>query len=798
MNGVTRRRSPFAATCVAGDTLLRHYKKHNDEVTQAAHTREAMPAYETTSNAEVSQHSIDNGAVPQLQGNVNHDLNMLENWQPDSAHSIVGSVAPESFELDESSSTNCYPQVHLDQNLPTPDSQTMGGSLDVLQDPVYDIGNALRTPLDLSWLNGYDFDLQALNTSVATAIEVNEPLFQPQPDPTAISQELHLGMMAVNGSRRKVANDEVRRKWFCHLETQDGEIDSGLITGQSTPVNAGVRYDIGDKFRFSIAQRLRAHVNDEPLPSTNFLNLSARMYFTKFSPIFPVIHSQKFRPSPKNSLLLLSITSIGSLLLGSKGAAGQGTRIFERLNKAILASWEKILVSDSTEALSMIQAALIGQTFGLLSGIPKHLAIVESFHGTIIAWARRCGMFSCQEDRPQLEHLSGPELEDAWKTWARTVIGLYIHDAKISSMFHHEPFLRHDVVRIPIAAEDDLFNAPTAAVWREQMLSRSSPRLTLEDFWCFNSSHNNMMPKQIRFRRNHFSAYFALYTISATIGERQQTHRLNPGCVEFSKSMDMLTNWYNIFQNEVCQSESNPDIRPDLLYLMGLWHTTFMNLLVNFDLLERAIGRDSGADDSLNAAHSYAVKWANSTESVRCILHAQALLNSIGAMRLDAEPAIHIPHCLFLAGIAGYCFTRFRQPSGLGHAQSGSQSDPGSSSSAQPDPATKYHEFKLRGPSTFQHLFGVLPSVSSGRSTPLQPGYINGPEPVYRPKVTIELMPDMISGMMRTVIDTLQRMGHWKIAQQYAMTLSTLVFADEVEDTFMSQAVPEVRLFNES
>ena len=230
-----------------------------------------MPAYETTSDAEVSHHGIDNSAMPQLEGNTNHDLNMLENWQPDSAHSIVGSVAPKSFELDEPSSTNCYPQVHLHQNLPTPNSQAIGGSLDLLQHPAYDIGNASRIPLDLSWLNGYDFDLQALNSSVATAIEVNEPLFQPQSVPAAISQEHHLGITAVNGSRRKVANDEVRRKWFCHLETQDGEVESGLITGQSTPINAGVRYDIGDNFRFSIAQRLRAHVNDEPLPSTNFL-----------------------------------------------------------------------------------------------------------------------------------------------------------------------------------------------------------------------------------------------------------------------------------------------------------------------------------------------------------------------------------------------------------------------------------------------------------------------------------------------------------------------------------------------
>lgn len=62
------------------------------------------------------------------------------------------------------------------------------------------------------------------------------------------------------------------------------------------------------------------------------------MYFTKFNPIFPVVHAPTFCPSPKRSLLLLSICSVGSLFLGSSFAAAQGVKIFERLNKAILAS----------------------------------------------------------------------------------------------------------------------------------------------------------------------------------------------------------------------------------------------------------------------------------------------------------------------------------------------------------------------------------------------------------------------------------------------------------------------------
>lgn len=116
------------------------------------------------------------------------------------------------------------------------------------------------------------------------------------------------------------------------------------------------------------------------------------MYFTRFHPIFPVLHAPTFRPSAKRSLLLLSICSIGSLFLGSAHAASQGLKIFETLNKAILSSvrchfcyiplsncvsndpqWEKYIMNGGSEAIAMVQAALLGQTFGLLSRVRHHL-----------------------------------------------------------------------------------------------------------------------------------------------------------------------------------------------------------------------------------------------------------------------------------------------------------------------------------------------------------------------------------------------------------------------------------------
>jgi hypothetical protein len=44
----------------------------------------------------------------------------------------------------------------------------------------------------------------------------------------------------------------------------------------------------------------------------------------------------------------------------------QGMRVFERLNKVILASWESILSRTRAKALSMVEAAIFGQNFAIL------------------------------------------------------------------------------------------------------------------------------------------------------------------------------------------------------------------------------------------------------------------------------------------------------------------------------------------------------------------------------------------------------------------------------------------------
>ena len=464
------RRSFADPLPLTSDTLLRHWKSHslggdppNKGMSQVPTMDDArsLPAFPTgvdgegiamtptASTVDLNDQTSGTNSHQSLQSlqshqsptgrrtNSNASLNGTSSHGPSQSHDMVASVGY-SIHDNISGSSRAPERALFGQDVTVQgqgqQTQIMPGDFSI---PLADHnhvsplsndnlwGASIMSP-GPSWLIGYDFDLEALNSAstVPATMEMGEPLFQPHIPFTVMPNIPEPDPSRRAGMQRKQwpINDVVKKSWFSQTEDMEDEEDGhrAAATGQTTPAIGANQYDVDDNFRTRVSLRLKPRTNDDPLPSNNFLNLSVQMYFTKFNTVFPVIHGQTFRPTPKNSLLLLSICSVGSLLIGSKGAAAQGVRIFERLNKAILASWETTVLSDPSEASSMIQAALIGQTFGLLSGDAKHLAIVEAFHGTVVAWARRCNMFRYRRDIPQVDGLTGSELDHAWKAWARS------------------------------------------------------------------------------------------------------------------------------------------------------------------------------------------------------------------------------------------------------------------------------------------------------------------------------------------------------------------------------------------
>jgi hypothetical protein len=478
-----------------------------------------------------------------------------------------------------------------------------------------------------------------------------------------------------------------------------------------------------ESYRVGLSQKLRPRMEDEALPTSEQLNLFAKLYFHRFHPLLPVIHAPSFRPTAENSLLFLSLCSVGSLFVGSSRAVSQGARIFERLNKAILASWESFLSQSKPDALSMVQAAILGQTYAILSGKSKYLVLADVLHGTVAAWAREANRLGshCQQSR---NLLTETDLERSWHLWidneqrARVQVALNVHDAELATLLHHQPIRSHRFRQYPRLASDALFAAPTASKWAA--LYRQSVR-TEPESPVYTRLSRSSDPFPSTGLKSRFTAYGILESINARLVDAKQSQEFDHiVCHEIS---NLLIEWWQTYYT----SNRDPFCLP------VLWHSIFISLYADLDLLEQAIGRD-GAGPSLEASTPVS-EWACSLNASRCLVHASLIARHLDNMSISAEAAIHVPRALFSAALSYLCVAQYAPK----HVVS-------VEAFASP-------EIKLLGE-----------EVSSG---------------VCFPELGSSGGQSMVADLdhLYRLIDLLQRGGRWGISQSFANVLSTALEA---------------------
>jgi hypothetical protein len=345
--------------------------------------------------------------------------------------------------------------------------------------------------------------------------------------------------------------------------------------------------------------------------------------------------------------------------------------------------------------------------------------------------------------------------------YSRTVLGLYIIDAHLATVFHHDPLLRHDGIEIHAAADDEVFNSATALEWKDTMLQNRQSSTPL--YRCLHTNQPGHAPLQPRdeeltFKRSWFTGYFVLQSISARISELQIRDQLHYGSRNFQELSDALICWYCTFETYRYSEDGDQN---DILNLLILWHTTFMSLLTNFDKLERALGREGPNTPSVKDDISYALAWASSILADRCVLHAQIIQQSLIEMRLSTELAIHTAHCAFLAGIASYSAMNFRRL--RMRARFGS-----TFRQSTLHAPSEFPEFNLRGKFTQEHLASVAPILFENAIGEQLLRTIDEPRMVYH----------VGADVFRQCVDVLQRMGHCGNARKYAVTLGALIHVE--------------------
>ncbi|KAE9376327.1 hypothetical protein N431DRAFT_501240 [Stipitochalara longipes BDJ] len=478
---------------------------------------------------------------------------------------------------------------------------------------------------------------------------------------------------------------DMRSIWFTKVQRSDENPYHPFFLTETTPTSQPTSSPrepeiVDEECRRNLTRSLvHPFPQEDLLPSPGFLNLCVRRYFTCFNPVFPIIHAGTFQRTSENGLLLISMASVGCLFLGSQAAVQRGRRIFETLNKVILTSWDKVIGQSSGEIVAMVQAALIGQTFAMLSGDAKHLAIFEAYHGSMISWARRERMFTARQGIDPPEGLIGDELNTAWKEWARKeelrriVLALQIHDSELTALLHREPFLKTVKAINSSPPTYRSFEATTALSWA------SSARKGYESDTI--TVNTTCQPHQ----RDLFTAYIKLQVIGGKIGEDRLQDNLDHDTVRAHQ--ETLLHWHEYY------AESIEEEDPDHLCMTSLWHWTYMNLLVDLDQLECAIGRDG--PDAAQEAIPYVSNWVSTPESSRCMLHAFLLQKKVQSLRFDQTPALHIPRILFSAVIAWYCYIKY-----------GPGNDVLDPSVTTFD--TNFPEFKAAGPKALKQLASVI------------------------------------------------------------------------------------------
>ena len=137
------------------------------------------------------------------------------------------------------------------------------------------------------------------------------------------------------------------------------------------------------------------------------------------------------------------------------------------------------------------------------------------------------------------------------------------------------------------------------------------------------------------------------------IAESRQQELL--GEATFNYHQEALLSWHESYAKYRGQEQ------PGQLCLISLWHWTYMTLLVDFDQLESAIGRDG--PEAAQTAMTYVSTWASSPNSSRCMLHAFLIQKQMQCLGFDDVPAIHVPRILFSAAIAWHCFIYYGRSS---------------------------------------------------------------------------------------------------------------------------------------
>jgi hypothetical protein len=284
-------------------------------------------------------------------------------------------------------------------------------------------------------------------------------------------------------------------------------------------------------------------------------------------------------------------------------------------------------------------------------------ATSQAFHALAFFWARHCGIFNSEpfamKDFPA-SSASKAEKEHKWKLWVsreiqqRAMLAHYMLDGLIAQMSGEPTSVRHASNQMRLLCNDAAFEAGTADDWLIQTSSqqvdqpsfRSVFRLFFFPMDDFRRLGHNFSP---------FSLRVLLEGLQSFISDCDEDTEASVGVPTKIEIRRALARLYESITQTVCPSMA------DRLEILLRWHAVCLDAVISSSLLRSYVCCRCNINQNIWAnskAPKYdldLVRWANSPDGRRALLHAVAVQDIVEQLPRGRAHAIHMPSSLFAA-----------------------------------------------------------------------------------------------------------------------------------------------------